>query len=259
LPDAPALRLEAITQNYGPVEVLSGVDIDVREGSVVALLGTNGAGKTTALKVAAGLLRPSRGTVRLFGKNITSVSTEKRVAQGMAMVPGGRGTFPSLTVLESLRTGAYLFRHQRRRVEAALEDAFARFPILGDRRHQASGTLSGGEQQMLALARALMSEPKVLLVDELSLGLAPTVAADVLASVRRLADAGTTVLLVEQSVGRAVSVADHAYFLERGRVRFSGPAHELPSRTDLLRPVLLGQPAHERSVEGARTPPTDRS
>jgi branched-chain amino acid transport system ATP-binding protein len=219
--------------------VLSDIDVFVGEGAVVALLGTNGAGKTTALKVAAGLLKPVWGQVQLFGEDVTSLSTEKRVARGMVMVPGGRGTFPSLTVLESLRTGAYLFRHDRQRVADGLERAFARFPVLGERRHQTSGTLSGGEQQMLALARALMPEPKVLLVDELSLGLAPVVAAEVLASIRRLADDGTSVLLVEQSVGRAVSVADYAYFLERGRVRFSGPAHELPARTDLLRPVLL--------------------
>ena len=236
---SPALRLEAVTQKYGPVEVLSDIDIRVDQGAVVALLGTNGAGKTTALKVAAGLLKPVRGQVHLFGDDVTSLSTEKRVARGMVMVPGGRGTFPSLTVLESLRTGAYLFRHDRQRVADGLERAFARFPVLGERRDETSGTLSGGEQQMLALARALMLQPKVLLVDELSLGLAPVVAAEVLASVRQLAEDGTAVLLVEQSVGRAVSISDYAYFLERGRVRFSGPAHELPARTDLLRPVLL--------------------
>lgn len=236
---AAALSVRALDVWYGRVQVIFGVDLEVPAGSVCALLGTNGAGKSTILRAASGLLRPAGGTVALFGEEITGVRPEARVGLGLVMVPGGRATFPSLTVDESLRIGTWPFRHDRRRVDQAMAAALARFPRLADRRHQVAGNLSGGEQQLLALARALMPDPRVLLVDELTLGLAPAAAADVLGVVAGLAAEGVTVLLVEQSVSRAVAIAMTAYFLERGQVRFAGPASDLPARTDLLRPVLL--------------------
>jgi ABC-type branched-subunit amino acid transport system ATPase component len=235
----PALTVRDLDVSYGRVQVVFEVDLDVPSGGVCALLGTNGAGKSTIVRAVSGLIRASSGAVHLFGDDVTSVKPEARVGLGMVAVPGGRATFPSLTVEESLRIGTWPFRRDGRRVERAITAALARFPQLADRRQQRAGTLSGGEQQLLALARALMPEPRLLLVDELTLGLAPAAADAVLATVAGLPAAGVTVLLVEQSVSRAVAVADTAYFLERGRVRFAGPAADLLARTDLLRPVLL--------------------
>jgi branched-chain amino acid transport system ATP-binding protein len=221
------------------------VDLDVAEGTVCALLGTNGAGKSTILRAVSGVARCERGTVRLFGEDITALTAEQRVGRGMVMIAGGRATFPSLTVEESLGIGAWPFRHDRRRVGAAVAEALTRFPRLAERRHQRAGTLSGGEQQFLALARALMTRPRLLLVDELTLGLAPKAADEVLATVVDLVASGHTILLVDQSVRRAVAVADRAYFLDRGEVRFCGPAADLLARTDLLRPVLLAAAGSE--------------
>jgi ABC-type branched-subunit amino acid transport system ATPase component len=235
----PALTVRDLDVSYGRVQVVFDVDLEVPPGGVCALLGTNGAGKSTIVRAVSGLIRPSAGTVSLFGDDVTSVKPEARVRLGMVAVPGGRATFPSLTVAESLRIGCWPFRRDRRRAARAMTEALARFPQLASRRQQRAGTLSGGEQQLLALARALMTEPRLLLVDELTLGLAPAAADEVLATVAGLASEGVTVLLVEQSVSRAAGVADTAYFLERGRVRFVGPAADLPARTDLLRPVLL--------------------
>jgi ABC-type branched-subunit amino acid transport system ATPase component len=235
----PALSVRALDVAYGRVQVVFGFDLEVGASGICALLGTNGAGKSTILRAVCGLLRPRGGRVSLFGEDITRLRAESRVRRGMVLVPGGRSTFPSLTVEESLRVGTWTFRHDRHRSEQAVAAALARFPTLAERRKQRAGTLSGGEQQLLALARALIPAPRVLLIDELTLGLAPAAADEVLATVAALAAEGTGILLVEQSPSRAVAVAQTAYFLERGRVRFSGPAAELPARTDLLRPVLL--------------------
>jgi branched-chain amino acid transport system ATP-binding protein len=234
-----ALSLSGVQVSYGRVPVLLDVDLDVAEGSISALVGTNGAGKSTVLRAATGLVRPGHGSVRLFGEDITRLSPEDRVGLGLVLVAGGRATFPSLSVEESVRIGTYTFRHDRSRVEEAVAAALAPFPRLIERRTQRAGTLSGGEQQLLALARALAMAPRVLLVDELTLGLAPAAADEVLAAVTALAATGVTVLLVEQSIRRALAVAETAYFLERGQVRFEGPAAALATRTDLLRPVLL--------------------
>jgi len=236
---APALAVRGLDAAYGRVQVVFGVDLDVAAGSVCALLGTNGAGKSTILRALSGLLRPDRGTVRLFGNDITSAPPESRVGLGMVMVAGGSATFPSLTVEESVRVGAWPFRRDRSRVDQAVDAALARFPSLGKRRRQRSGTLSAGEQQLLALARALVPGPRVLLADELTLGLAPAAAGDVLATIAGLSADGMAVLLVEQSVRRALAVAETAYFLERGEVRFAGAAADLPARSDLLRSVFL--------------------
>jgi ABC-type branched-subunit amino acid transport system ATPase component len=236
-----ALSVRALDVAYGRVQVVFGLDLDLGANGVCALLGTNGAGKSTILRTVCGLLRARSGTVSLFGEDITGSRPESRVRRGMVLVAGGRSTFPSLTVEESLRIGTWTFRHDRHRADKAVAAALDRFPILAERRKQRAGTLSGGEQQLLALARALLSSPRVLLVDELTLGLAPAAADEVLATVAALATEGTSILLVEQSLSRAVAVAQTAYFLERGRVRFAGPAADLPARTDLLRPILLRQ------------------
>jgi ABC-type branched-subunit amino acid transport system ATPase component len=235
----PALDVAGVDFSYGQVQVLFGIDLVVPAGEAVALLGTNGAGKSTLLKAVCGLVRPSAGTVRCFGEDITSASTDRRVAAGLVQVPGGRATFPSLTVEENLRAGAWTFRRRRQLVRERLDRVLDLFPELGDRLDAAAGTLSGGQQQMLALGRALMLDPRVLLIDELSLGLAPIVVERLLETVRNLNAAGTTVVLVEQSVNIALSLATTAYFLERGTVRFGGPAAELADRDDLVRSVFL--------------------
>jgi branched-chain amino acid transport system ATP-binding protein len=237
--DTVVLAVRDLHVSFGRVPVCLGVDFDVEAGSVCALLGTNGAGKSTVLRAVSGVVPCQRGTVRLFGEDVTHLTPEQRVGRGMVLIEGGRATFPSLTVEETLRLGAWPFRRDRRRVDAAIADAFARFPRFADRRHQRAGTLSGGEQHLLALARALVNRPRVLLIDELTLGLAPSASDEVMAAVIDLVATGHTVVLVEQAIHRAVAVADKAYFLDRGEVRFCGPAGELLGRTDLLRPVLL--------------------
>ena len=235
----PALEVTGLDFSYGQVQVLFGIDLVVPDGEAVALLGTNGAGKSTLLKAVCGLVEPSAGTVRYFGDDITRASTDKRVTGGLVQVPGGRATFPSLTVEENLRAGAWTFRRNRGLVAERLERVLELFPELRDRLDDVAGTLSGGQQQMLALGRALMIEPRVLLIDELSLGLAPVVVERLLHTVRSLSAAGVTVVLVEQSVNIALSLATTAYFLERGTVRFGGPAADLVDRDDLVRSVFL--------------------
>jgi ABC-type branched-subunit amino acid transport system ATPase component len=248
-----ALSIRGVDASYGRVPVLVDVDLDAADASVCALVGTNGAGKSTLLRVASGILAPRRGTVRLFGEDLRSVPVRRRVERGLVLVPGGRGTFPSLTVEESLRAGTYPFRRDRRRAESAVAEAMERFPRLAARRTQRSGTLSGGEQQLLTLARVLITRPRVLLVDELTLGLAPATADETLAAIAELAHGGVAVVLVEQSISRALSVADTACFLERGRIRFSGPAASLADRSDLLRPVLLAS-GEAQAGEGPERP-----
>ncbi len=235
----PALAVRNLDFSYDQLQVLFDVSLDIDEGEVVALLGTNGAGKSTLLRAICGLDLPSRGSVRYFGEDVTWVEAERKVRMGMIQVPGGRGTFPSLTVLENLRTGAYTFRGDRARVERGIDEVFGYFPVLADRKDQPAGTLSGGEQQMLALGRAFIAGPRLLMIDELSLGLAPVIVDQLLTIVRAFHQRGTTLVLVEQSVNVALSVATTAYFMERGEVRFGGPAAELLGRDDLLRSVFL--------------------
>jgi branched-chain amino acid transport system ATP-binding protein len=236
---APALRVDGLDFAYGQVQVLFGIDLTVTQGEAVALLGTNGAGKSTLLKAVCGLVRPSAGTVSYFGDDITSLGPDRRVAAGLVQVPGGRSTFPSLTVEENLRAGAWTFRRKRSLVAERLERVLVLFPELRDRLTAIAGTLSGGQQQMLALGRAMMLDPRALLIDELSLGLAPVVVERLLETVRNLNAEGTTVVLVEQSVNIALALATTAYFLERGTVRFGGPAADLADRDDLVRSVFL--------------------
>ena len=235
----PALEVRNLDFSYGQLQVLFDVSLEVKEGEIVALLGTNGAGKSTLLRAVCGLDYPTRGSVRCFGDDITWLDAQARVAKGVIQVPGGKSTFPSLTVLENLRTGGYRFRRDRSRLDAAVEEVFSYFPVLETRKDQPAGTLSGGEQQMVALGRAFIADPRLLLIDELSLGLAPIIVEQLLGIVRAFAARGTTLVLVEQSVNVALSVATTAYFMERGEIRFGGPAQDLLERGDLLRSVFL--------------------
>ena len=226
--------------SYGQVQVLFGVDLHVDEGEIVALLGTNGAGKSTVLRVVSGLGLPSRGTVRFDGLDITWLDAERRLPLGIVQIPGGRSAFGPMTVLDNLLVHAHSLGRDGERAQARVDRAFEVFPRLYERRHQTASTLSGGEQQMLALAKAVILEPKLLLIDELSLGLAPKIVGELLESVREIHRSGTSIVLVEQSVNIALSVASRAYFMERGTVRFDGPTADLIGRDDLLRSVFLG-------------------
>ncbi len=238
---ADALSCQGLDVGYGSVQVLFDVTMRVKDGEMVALLGTNGAGKSTLLRAACGLNLPTRGSVRLFGRDVTWHDPERRLALGLAQIPGGRATFGPLSVIDNLRAHAYVLGTDRRLVESRLDEAMAVFPRLAERRDQPAATLSGGEQQMLALAKALIVKPRVLLIDELSLGLAPSVVAELLGTVRTINRQGTAVLLVEQSINVALSLADRAYFMERGRVQFEGASADLLQRDDLLRSVFLGE------------------
>jgi branched-chain amino acid transport system ATP-binding protein len=215
------LELESVIGGYGETTVLRDVSLSVPEATVVALLGANGAGKTTVMRVASGELRPRSGRVTMDGKDISSAPPFKRWKSGVCHIPEGRAVFPGLTVRENLATFA----------KGSADDALARateaFPVLGQRMRQRAGTLSGGEQQMLALARAYVTEPRVVLLDEVSMGLAPKIVDDIFAFIERLAQTGASLLLVEQYVTRALELADHVYVLNRGRVTFSGPPSEL--------------------------------
>ena len=238
--EAPVLQVRNVDLSYGNVQVLFGVEFEVKKGEVLALLGTNGAGKSSILRVVSGLSTPSSGVVRLNGRTITYVAPQQRVAMGIHLLPGGKAVFPSMTVGENLEIGAYPYRHEpadrQRRIDRVLEI----FPVLETRLDQPAGTLSGGQQQMLGLARVLLHDPEVLLIDELSLGLAPIVVQELLAVIGRLREAGMTIVIVEQSLTVALSVADRAVFLEKGHVRFEGPASDLGDRDDLVRAVFFG-------------------
>jgi ABC-type branched-subunit amino acid transport system ATPase component/predicted MFS family arabinose efflux permease len=237
----PVLQLANVDYSYGPVQVLFGVDLEVRRGETLALLGTNGAGKSTVLRVISGLAVPERGVVRLNGQNITYVSPEARARQlGIMQLPGGKGIFPSLTVQQNLTTSARLGAASRSDVAERVTRVLTLFPELADRRRQVAGSLSGGQQQMLALARVLIHEPEILLIDELSLGLAPVVVHRLLEVVDDLRARGQTMVIVEQSLNVALAIADRAVFLEKGEVRFEGPARELLERDDLARAVFFG-------------------
>jgi len=237
--DAGFLSARGLDVAYGSLQVLFGVDFDVRRGEVVALLGTNGAGKSTLVRALSGLAPLRRGAVTFDGRDVTHASPEHLARLGIAHAPGGRGVYPGLTVAENLRLAMWTFRADRQRCEEATERVFELFPILRERATQPAGLLSGGQQQMLTLAQALAPDPQLLIIDELSLGLAPTVVEHLLDVVSHLKGGGLTTILVEQSVTVALHVASRAVFLEKGTVRFSGPAAELAERDDLLRSVFL--------------------
>lgn len=224
---------------YGNIHALKGVSLEVPAGEIVGLIGGNGAGKSTLLKVISGLLRLARGKVSLQGKRIDALSPATIVRLGVSQVPEGRRVFPRMTVLENLLMGAYA-QTDSRRVSRTLEQVFALFPILRERQRQLAGTLSGGEQQMLAIGRGLMSRPQVLLLDEPSMGLAPLMVENITAAIREINSLGTTVLLVEQKAPMAFRLARHVYVMETGRIVLSGSSQEL-SRDDRVKRVYLGQ------------------
>lgn len=235
----PLLSCRRIDFAYGRLQVLFEVDFTVDDGEMVALLGTNGAGKSTLLRVISGVGLPSQGTVRLGGADITYLDAERRVERGITQIPGGKAVFGPMSIVDNMRVFGFTHGASRRDIDRAIDNAFNVFPRLGERRNQLASTLSGGEQQMLALSKALILRPRLLLIDELSLGLAPRVVGELLELVREINRDGTAIVLVEQSVNIALSVVDHAYFMEKGEVRFDGKAGDLLSRKDLLRSVFL--------------------
>ncbi len=231
------LAVDGIDVYYGDVRTLWEVTLQVRSGEMVALVGGNGAGKTTTLRTISGLLRPRRGVVSFDGRPTAGLSAHAIADLGVGHVPEGRQLFPLMTVEENLLLGAYLPRARTRRPQN-LQMVYAQFPILKERAGQDAGTLSGGEQQMLAIGRALMSEPRLLILDEPSLGLAPLVVSDVFSAIERIRRQGITVLLVEQNVSKALAIADRAYVLENGRVVLQGTGAELLTRPDIKRAYL---------------------
>jgi len=219
------LTVEGLRSRYGRIEVLHGIDLEVASGEIVTVVGANGAGKTTLLKCLSGIQPVSAGSIVFRGEALTSVPAHRRVQRGLAQSPEGRQIFTNLTVEENLRLGAYLFADEK--VDRDMQDAFAMFPILKEKRNLAAGGLSGGQQQMLAIARALMGRPSCLLLDEPSMGLAPILVAQIFEVVKSMKALGVTVLLVEQNAFGALSVADRGYVMETGRITMSGPAAEL--------------------------------
>ena len=234
----PLLVLDGVETFYGSIQALRGVSFKVPEGSIVTLLGANGAGKSTTLKCISGLVSASKGTVSFRGERIDGLACETIARRGISHVPEGRELFPELSVLENLKMGAYA-RSDKRAVEASLERVHTCFPILAERRTQLAGTLSGGEQQMLAIGRGLMAEPVLMLLDEPSLGLAPMLVEEIFAIIRTIHKGGTTVLLVEQNANKALSIADYGYVLETGTIALAGDGQQL-LRDDRVRRSYLG-------------------
>lgn len=220
------LTLTNVSVSYGAIEALDNVSMHIEKGEVVTLIGANGAGKTTTLRTITGLLTPAEGTISYEGQQIGGVATHKLVSRGIAMSPEGRGVFANLTVLENLKMGAYI-KNNKKEIQEDIEQAFTMFPRLKEREWQKAGTLSGGEQQMLAMGRALMSRPRLLLLDEPSLGLAPLVVHTIFEAIEDIRSRGTTILLVEQNANAALHHSDRAYVLETGRIVMEGNSKEL--------------------------------
>jgi branched-chain amino acid transport system ATP-binding protein len=220
------LTLTNVSVSYGAIEALDNVSMHIEKGEVVTLIGANGAGKTTTLRTITGLLEPAEGSITYEGQEIGGVATHKLVSRGIAMSPEGRGVFANLTVLENLKMGAYI-KNNKKEIQEDIEQAFTMFPRLKEREWQKAGTLSGGEQQMLAMGRALMSRPRLLLLDEPSLGLAPLVVHTIFEAIEDIRSRGTTILLVEQNANAALHHSDRAYVLETGRIVMEGNSKEL--------------------------------
>ena len=232
------LKVENIHVYYGSIHAIKGVSFEVNEGEIVTLIGANGAGKSSTLNTVSGLLKPKSGAIEFEGKSIVGVPANRVVSHGMALCPEGRRVFLQMTVQENLEMGGYT--RPAAELEGSLQNVYQRFPRLKERYRQVAGTLSGGEQQMLAMGRALMSKPKLLMLDEPSMGLAPILVEQIFDIVKELNSAGTTILLVEQNARMALSIADRAYVLETGSISMSGPAHEL-AEDDRVRKAYLGE------------------
>jgi branched-chain amino acid transport system ATP-binding protein len=231
------LRLRSVHTYYGNVGVLKGISLHVRPGELVALIGANGAGKTTTLKTISGLIKPRKGEAEFLGADIAGMAPNRIVRKGLSLVPEGRQVFAKMTVRANLEMGGYLLK-DRKAVKARIWDLASLFPILDERKNQLAGTLSGGEQQMLAIGRALMGQPKLLLLDEPSLGLAPIMAHTVFKSIARLRDEGMTILLVEQNARAALNISDRAYVMETGKIIMEGPSEELLNHNQIKRAYL---------------------
>lgn len=233
------LEVKDLEVYYGIIKAIKGISFEVNEGEIIALIGANGAGKTTTLHTITGLLTPKKGQVLFEGSDITKIPAHKIVSLGMAHVPEGRRVFANLSVYQNLKLGAYT-RTDKDGIEASLEMVYKRFPRLEERKNQLAGTLSGGEQQMLAMGRALMSHPKIILMDEPSMGLSPILVNEIFDIIRSVNEAGTTVLLVEQNAKKALAIADRAYVLETGKIVTSGDAKELMN-DDAIKKAYLGE------------------
>lgn len=233
------LKLKGLEVRYGGIQALRGIDVDVPEGRIVTLIGANGAGKSTTLRAIMGLVKASAGEITYNDKNLLSLNTQQIVEHGITLVPEGRRVFADLTVLENLKIGAYL-RKDQTEIKREIEYVFELFPILKERSWQLSGTLSGGEQQMLAVGRAFMSKPKLLMMDEPSLGLAPLVVKDIFAIIKKLNDEGMTILLIEQNAHAALQIADYGYVLETGEVGMEGTGAELMA-SERVKELYLGK------------------
>ncbi len=232
------LHIDNINVYYGAIHALKGISVDVTEGEIVTLIGANGAGKSTILRTISGLLRPKSGTILFEGKNLAVMAAQDIVKLGLSQVPEGRRVFANMTVLENLELGAYT-RSDKAGIAADLDKIFKRFPRLLERKAQLAGTLSGGEQQMLAMGRALMSRPRLLLLDEPSMGLAPLLVKEIFSIIKEINQTGTTILLVEQNAHMALSIAHRAYVLETGRITLTGQAAEL-AQSEEIRKAYLG-------------------
>ena len=232
------LKVDNIDVYYGAIHAIKGISIEVPKGEIVTLVGSNGAGKSTTLRTISGLMKPKNGTILFEDKNIVGVPAHKIVGMGLCQVPEGRHVFANMSVMENLELGAYL-RNDKDGIARDLEDVFKKFPRLLERKDQISGTLSGGEQQMLAMGRALMSRPRLLLLDDPSMGLAPLLVKESFNIIKEINESGTTVLLVEQNANMALSIADKAYVLETGRIALAGTAQELAS-SEAVRKAYLG-------------------
>ena len=232
------LKVDNIDVYYGAIHAIKGISIEVPKGEIVTLVGSNGAGKSTTLRTISGLMKPKNGTILFEDKNIVGVPAHKIVGMGLCQVPEGRHVFANMSVMENLELGAYL-RNDKDGIARDPEDVFKKFPRLLERKDQISGTLSGGEQQMLAMGRALMSRPRLLLLDEPSMGLAPLLVKEIFNIIKEINESGTTVLLVEQNANMALSIADKAYVLETGRIALAGTAQELAS-SEAVRKAYLG-------------------
>jgi branched-chain amino acid transport system ATP-binding protein len=233
------LKIDNIDVFYGAIHALKGISLEVSQGEIVTLIGANGAGKSTTLRTISGLLKPKNGTIKYEGKDIAGHKAQDIVASGLSQVPEGRRIFANMTVMENLELGAYL-RKDKENLAGDFKNVFAKFPRLEERKLQLAGTLSGGEQQMLAMGRALMSRPKLLLLDEPSMGLAPLLVKEIFSIIKEINESGTTILLVEQNAHMALSIANRAYVLETGRITLSGSAKELAASEEIRKAYLGG-------------------